>query len=97
MHSQCCLPLVEDEEELASAVQFLHCQSMLIFLITYILNALFLTHIHLDELIHFKDALLKEFYFLDIQWIFSTITNIMKMLNTNGNFTIMEKAVCVKC
>ena len=34
---------------------------------------------------HFEDPFLKEFYFLDIQWIFNTITRIMKMSNINGN------------
>ena len=28
LHSELLMPFVEDEEELASAVQFLHCQSM---------------------------------------------------------------------
>ena len=73
----------KDEEELGSAVQFLHEQSeRLIFELNIKLYRL--SSIFTDEVLHFEGSSLEGFYFLDVPWIFSLMVNIMKMPNNNG-------------
>ena len=74
--SKSFLSLLQDEEELASAIEFLHCQSVSVSV--YALLILFI-----GELLHFKDPVVEMYYFLDIQWIFNMMVNTTRMPKSN--------------
>ena len=57
------------------------------------LKYVWLTYMYIENLLHFEDPLLEAFYFLDLQWIFNTMTNILKIPNSNGKNNTTQLAI----
>ena len=81
--SKSFLSPLQDKEELASAIEFLHCQSLCMYVSVCALLILFI-----GELLHFKDPVVEMYYFLDIQWIFNMMVNTTRMPKSNDGIIL---------